>query len=106
MNNTTRKPGDIKESSPFAAGPEAMLTFWKAGFADLPMRLAAEVTHFASQRLRAQSDFLSALNRCGTLVEVWEAQLAFWQGASQDYRVEAGKLVDDVTAVATLKKAA
>ena len=106
MNNATRKPGDNKESSPFSAGPEAMLAFWKAGFADLPMRLAAEVTHFASQRLRAQSDFLSALSRCETPVEAWEAQIAFWQGASQDYRVEAGKLVDDVAAVVTLKKAA
>ena len=106
MNNTTRKPGDIKESTPFAAMPEAMLAFWKAGFADLPVRLAAEITQFAAQRLRAQSDFLSALNRCETPVEVWEAQLAFWQGASQDYRVEAGKLADDVTAAVTLKRAA
>ena len=95
MSSPISKLNETETFAPFLLDSDAMQTVWSAGCMDIPATMASELTRFAAQRLRAQSDFLAKLGRSRTYTDVLEAQAAFWRAAAQDYTAETGKMMGE-----------
>ncbi len=100
---------DSNARSRLAADPAAAfgagLTAWHGIAVDLPLRLAAETIRFASRRLQAQAEHLTALARCGSLKDAVALQTTFMTTSVSDYGKEATTLSHDVTEAAFAKAA-
>ncbi|WP_336491893.1 phasin family protein [Methylobacterium nigriterrae] len=72
------------------------LETWRAVALDLPLRLSAEMMCFASRRLEAQAEHLSALGRCGSVKDAVDLQSASLSRAGSDYKAETTTLSQDV----------
>ncbi len=102
-----KHPTQIHIDAPSGAAETlgAGLTTWHAFAVELPLRLTAETMRFASRRLQAQAEHLSALTRCGSLMDLVELQTAFVTKGVSDYRHEATTLSHDVQEKAFAKAA-
>ncbi|KQT53359.1 hypothetical protein ASG52_04330 [Methylobacterium sp. Leaf456] len=102
-----KHPMQIHVQAPSGAA-EALgtgLTTWHALAVELPLRLTAETMRFASRRLQAQAEHMSALTRCGSLMGLVELQTAFVTKGVSDDRQEATTLSHDVQETAFAKAA-
>ncbi|MDQ0391149.1 phasin family protein [Labrys monachus] len=96
MSGPISKLNETETFAPFLLDSDEVQTIWSAVWMDVPATMASELTRFAAQRLRAQSDFLARLGRSRTYTDVLEAQTAFWRAAAQDYTAETGKMMGEL----------
>ena len=87
------------------AATRADIGAWRSFAVDLPLTVGAEMMHFASRRLQAQAEHLTALGRCGSLSEAFDLQTSFLGKVVSDYQKEVTHLTRDVKKAALAKAA-
>jgi hypothetical protein len=89
------RPAQAHADTDASAALLAGLETWRAVAFGLPLRPTPEMMRFASRRLEAQAEHLSALGRCGSVKDAVNLQSAFLSQAVSDW-VEATTLSQDV----------
>lgn len=99
------QPSETATSSNFPSLPTYVTTAWQSAFS-LPIILAAQSLRFASQRMKANADYLEGLAKCHSVTEFVETQSLYAEKTVSDYQAGIEQMAQEVQHALPVSQAA
>lgn len=89
----------------FSNLPSYMATAWYSAFT-MPAILGAHSLRFASERIRANAEYLERLTKCRSVTDLVEAQSLYAEKIVSDYKRGSEEMAQDVQHIIPAREAA